>query len=184
MLRKAGLESEIVNSPEETNPENHLIIPGVGAFDQGMHQITTQGWEPVIQRAFKNGNKILGICLGAQLLCKKSEEGTVNGIGLIDAEVKDFRKHTTEVKVPHMGWNCIETTQNGHYLVSGLEFAEFYFVHSFFMHCNRDQDILATCKHGIEFTAVAGNPQVCAAQFHPEKSLKNGTLFLQNFFRD
>mgnify|MGYP001279367736 CR=1 FL=1 len=127
---------------------------------------------------------MLGICLGLQILARSSEEhGFHQGLGWLDAEVVEFAPQM-KIKIPHIGWNEIDY-EDPTPLFQGLRKQErtFYFVHSFHMRCDHREDILATCRYGIDFTAAVHRNNVVATQFHPEKSQDNGIQVLRNFLR-
>jgi len=125
----------------------------------------------------------LGICLGLQLLANTSEEhGLHKGLGWFDAEVVRFKFRETELKVPHMGWNdIIPEVEHPLFENLGKEHFSFYFVHSYYISCNKTESIAASCDYGIKFTAAIFRDNIFATQFHPEKSQDNGIQLLENF---
>lgn len=183
MLKKIGINSKISNSINDINQAEKLILPGVGAFDNGMQRIRERGLESVLTKRVMNDKiPIFGICLGMQLLGKRSEEGNEAGLGWIDAETVKFQFTDNVLKVPHMGWDYIKVkTVNP--LISINEKQRFYFVHSYHVKCNNTQDVMATCHYGIEFTSMINRGNIFGAQFHPEKSLSFGMELLQNFVK-
>ena len=185
MLRKVGAEGELVSTPEEVAKAERIILPGVGAFDHGMTALTERGLvAPLRKKALDDRVPILGICLGMQLLGQGSEEGSLPGLGIIEARCERFRfEHASTLKVPHMGWNAL-SPRRASPLLSGLDaHARFYFVHSYHIVCADPADVLATATYGVEFTAMVQQGQVCGAQFHPEKSHRFGMTLLGNFAR-
>jgi glutamine amidotransferase len=183
MLKKIGINSKISNSINDINQAEKLILPGVGAFDNGMQRIRERGLESVLtKRVMDDKIPIFGICLGMQLLGKRSEEGNEAGLGWIDAETVKFQFTNNVLKIPHMGWDYIKVkTVNP--LISLNEKQRFYFVHSYHVKCNNTQDVMATCHYGIEFTSMINRGNIFGAQFHPEKSLSFGMELLQNFVK-
>lgn len=181
MLKKLGIDSEITDNLNSISSATKLILPGVGAFDNGMKLIHEKGLLNVLnKKVLTDKIPILGICLGMQLLTKGSEEGVENGLGWIDAETVKFSFTDNKLKVPHMGWNYIEVKKVNK-LLSSEGKHRFYFVHSYYVKCNNQEDVLATSNYGQEFTCVVNHENIYGAQFHPEKSLKFGMEVLNNF---
>ena len=183
MLEHLGLEAIITGDKYEILNASHIIIPGVGSFDQGMQNLIDRGLDKVIKEAALNLKKpILGICLGMQLLGMKSEEGHLPGLGLIDFENFRFRPEAN-LKVPHMGWNLIKVNKLDPILEDVDGSFRFYFVHSFYAKCKNDENILLTCDYGMEFSAAVHDKNIYGVQFHPEKSHHYGMKILKNFSR-
>ncbi|MEN8880403.1 MAG: imidazole glycerol phosphate synthase subunit HisH [Polaribacter sp.] len=181
MLKKLGVEAIITNNIQEIEAAHKLILPGVGAFDEGMKKLKESGLIPTLDKMVKEDKKpILGICLGMQLMTKKSEEGSLSGLGWIDAEVIKFNLNDTSFKVPHMGWNYVNPVKENN-LIQTEEHARFYFVHSYYVKCNKSEHILAKSHHGIEFVSVFQSDNIIGIQSHPEKSHKYGLSFLKKF---
>ena len=184
MLKKVGLESVISSNPEEIRKASKLILPGVGAFDNGMNNLHGLRIIPVLEKeVFEKKTPILGICLGMQLFTKGSEEGESKGLEWIDAEAVRFRFENNErwLKIPHMGWNLVEICQRNP-LFEGMHVEpRFYFVHSFHVVCKNESDILAKTSHGYEFASAVRKDNIYGVQFHPEKSHKFGMKLLKNF---
>lgn len=183
MLRRLGVEAAVTSDHSAIQSAQKLILPGVGAFDHGMQNLSRLGLIPVLNDvAIGKKTPILGICLGMQLLSQSSEEGQLPGLGWIDAETVRFRfpENSDRLKIPHMGWNFI-TCKKPHPLLEGLADSRFYFVHSYHVRCNRSEDVLATCSHGVGFTAAVCKENILGTQFHPEKSHRFGMTLLKNF---
>jgi imidazole glycerol-phosphate synthase subunit HisH len=184
MLKRVGVEAVITSDPEVILGASKLILPGVGSFDNGMANLSERGLKGVLERkVLAEKTPILGICLGMQLFSGRSEEGTLPGLGWIDAETVRFRfpPEQGHLKVPHMGWNNLSPARE-HPLLSGFdEPPRFYFVHSFHVRCARREDVLATCHYGFDFTASVWHENILGTQFHPEKSHKFGMRVLSNF---
>ena len=174
-VRISGDESVIANATK-------IILPGVGSFDAGMTNLENSKLIPVLnQKALIDKIPVLGICLGMQLLTKRSDEGIKNGLGWIDAETIKFNLDPSlKLKVPHMGWNYI-TVQKQNPLVDMESKNRFYFVHSYYVSCFDNTQSLATSNFGIDFTCMVNKENIYGAQFHPEKSLKFGMKLLDNF---
>jgi imidazole glycerol-phosphate synthase subunit HisH len=184
MLKKAGAGAVISSIASVIETGEKLILPGVGSFDNGMKSLADRGLVEVLNRkVLGDRTPILGICLGMQLFSRRSEEGSLPGLGWIDADTTKFRFDGGRGKraIPHMGWNVIRTTKT-HPLLQGFEEPpRFYFVHSYHVQCRDAADVLATCEYGIEFTAAVRRDNIMGTQFHPEKSHKFGLRVLGNF---
>lgn len=181
MLKKLGIQSEISDSIGTIAASTKLILPGVGAFDNGMQLIKEKGLREILnKKVLEEKTPILGICLGMQLLTNSSEEGKEKGLGWINAETVKFNFTDRALKVPHMGWSYVDVKKENK-LISNTGKHRFYFVHSYYVKCNDPQDVIATCEYGTEFTCVVNHENIYGAQFHPEKSLKFGMEVLNNF---
>lgn len=175
----------VTADPAELDAADRIVLPGVGAFGGAMQAIRERGlYDALTRQALELRKPVLGICLGMQLFARSSaEHGQHQGLGWIDA---DIRRLTVEppLKVPHMGWNDVRFPA-GDWLFKGIRPTEanFYFVHSFQMHCHNAADVVATTDHGGPVTALVRSGNLVAAQFHPEKSQDNGLTLLQNWAR-
>lgn len=185
MLKVIGEKSIISSNPEELDKCDKYILPGVGAFDAGMKKLSESGLDVYIKEKANNEKKpILGICLGMQLLGRKSEEGTLPGLGLIPFDNIRFRVDDTDLKVPHMGWDIVEFKQDNP-LLRGLEGTQrYYFVHSYHAQCDSKENVLMTCDYGYEFAASVVKNNIMGVQFHPEKSHDFGMALLRNFVKE
>lgn len=184
MLKRIGAPASITSDIDAIEAAEKLILPGVGAFDAGMDNLRDLGLLEVIRRkTLVEKTPILGICLGMQLLTKKSEEGAREGMGFIDAETKkfDFSRIKEDLKIPHMGWNTVAVKKNNK-LFKGLENdARFYFVHSYHVVCKDREDVAAVTNYGYDFASSVSRENVLGVQFHPEKSHRFGMELLKNF---
>ncbi|MBL7221317.1 MAG: imidazole glycerol phosphate synthase subunit HisH [Phycisphaerae bacterium] len=186
MLRKIGAESVITSDIDEISRASKLILPGVGAFDNGMTHIKQMHLPDVLgEMVLGRGVPVLGICLGMQLITRRSEEGELPGLGWIQADTVRFKfdRQTENAKIPHMGWN-VARPRRCDTLFKGLgdsEDAAFYFVHSYHVACDDESDVLAAATHGYEFTCAIEKGNILATQFHPEKSHRYGMQLLKNF---
>ncbi len=185
MLRKIGYSSEISSNPELIAQASKIILPGVGAFDTGMSKLNSLGLVSLLnKKVIEEKTPVLGICLGAQLMCKNSEEGALKGLSWFDAEVLAFNgrfESTKELPVPNMGWIDVEV-QKANKLVENLPLnPRFYFVHSYFISTQIKADILLTSQYGITYTSALQKDNIFGVQFHPEKSHKYGFQMLKNF---
>ena len=180
-LEAIGTKSYLVSDAETLGRYDRIILPGVGAIAEAMETLTQRGLgEAVIERA-REGVPILGVCLGMQLLCRRSFEGGEHqALGLIDADVVPFDPEAG-LKIPHIGWNSIEPEQD-HKLLVGVEpGTDVYFVHSYHVQCRCQEDALASTNYGTKFTSMIARDNVLGAQFHPEKSQFAGLRMLENF---
>lgn len=184
MLKKNGSEAIITSSIEEISKAKKLILPGVGSFDYGMLKLRESGLIDLLnQKVVIGKTPILGICLGMQLFTNRSEEGNSKGLGWIDAQTVKFNMQgdNSKLKIPHMGWNRITIKKQSVLLNDMYEDARFYFVHSYYVQCNQQEDILTTTEYGFEFHSGLEKGNIAGVQFHPEKSHKFGLRFLKNF---
>lgn len=181
MLQRAGGEVIFSCDPETILMADKLLLPGVGHFDHGMKMLNASGLRTVLDRfALEMRRPVLGICLGAQILGKGSEEGSSPGLGWIDMVSRKLPA-MPGIRVPHMGWNQIVRKKPSPLLDQMAEDARFYFVHSYRMCCAQSEDVLATAIHGIEFTCAVQRGNIMGTQFHPEKSLRHGLALMQSF---
>lgn len=185
MLKKIGAEAIISSNQEDIKKADKLILPGVGSFNYGMEKLQQSGLIELLNRKVLNEKTpILGICLGLQLFTKKSEEGKLNGMGWIDAQTVKFQFNSEQkqLKIPHMGWNEVAVKKQS-VLFKDMSFEEsrFYFVHSYYVQCNQEQDILTTTHYGYDFHSGVEKENIVGVQFHPEKSHKFGLKLLKNF---
>jgi glutamine amidotransferase len=187
MLKKLGVTASFVNTPEAISDVDKLILPGVGAFDTGMQKLRDSNLIDAIKKhASVDKKPLLGICLGMQMLGRSSEEGIDEGLNLIPFINKrfQFEDKNNNLKIPHMGWDLIETKLKNDPLLDGLEeIQRYYFVHSYHAVCDSDEYTLMTCDYGYRFTAAVKNGNIYGVQFHPEKSHKFGMALLDNFAR-
>jgi glutamine amidotransferase len=183
IIERVGGRAQIVSRPDELAGFDKVIIAGVGAFDHGMNSINSGGWlEALNDFAIARQRLVLGICLGMQLLCRRSEEGVLSGLGWIDAEVVKFRFGAeTSLKIPHMGWNTVRISKPNPLIPVEEGEQRFYFVHSYHAECRISADVLATTHHGYEVTAAISRGNVIGVQFHPEKSHRFGVALMRRF---
>ncbi len=183
MLRKIGVASELTSKKEAIEAAKKLILPGVGAFDNGIGNLEKLGLIKLLDRQIREqGVPILGICLGAQLMTRRSEEGKLPGLGWIEADTIRFfsRIPAPGMKVPHMGWNDLDIKKSSPLFAENTE-QRFYFVHSYHFLCDHPEDPLASAHYGYDFTAAFSRGNVFGVQFHPEKSHKFGMELLRRF---
>lgn len=181
MLQKAGTDAVISRDRGEILAADKLILPGVGHFDHGMKMLQESGLRDTLDRfALEFRRPVLGICLGAQMLGKMSDEGHQPGLGWIDMECRRFQD-SKEFRVPHMGWAQIQSKRPSMLFKNAAPDARYYFVHSYYMTCANPQNIIATCDYGVKFTCSIKNDNIFGVQFHPEKSLRHGLALMSAF---
>lgn len=174
-LKRLGVDAEITADEHLLRSADRVIFPGVGEAETTMNYLRANGMDQLIRELRQ---PVLGICLGMQLMCRHSEEGDVDCLGVFDTEVKRFVSQKHEDKVPHMGWNTIQQTNSA--LFKGFTEEEFvYFVHSFYVPEN--EYTAAVADYILPFSAALHKDNFYATQFHPEKSGKVGERILRNF---
>ena len=183
MLDRAGVEAVISGDAATIGAASRLILPGVGHFRFGMESLRARGLVDVLnERVLTARIPVLGICLGAQLLGRKSDEGDCEGLGWIPMDVVrfDVTRLRDGEKVPHMGWR---KTQHGDSpLFRGFEDEpRFYYVHSFHFQCDDPAMVACTAEYGYRFAAGVAHRHIFGVQFHPEKSHAYGQQLLRNF---
>ena len=183
MLKIIGEKAIISSDIPELDKCDKLILPGVGAFDAGMSKLNETGLAQYIKKVANIDKKpILGICLGMQLLGKRSEEGQLEGLGLIPFESKRFQVQDQNLKVPHMGWDIVDIKKDiplTHNLFDQRQ--RYYFVHSYHAVCESPANVMMICDYGYEFAAAVVKDNIMGVQFHPEKSHSFGMKLLENF---
>lgn len=179
-LSTVGADVILTDEPEHILAADKIVLPGVGAFGDGMAGLTSRRLDKVIHEIVQQDRPMLGICLGMQLLFDSSTElGENPGLGLLDGKVKKF--NLNDLKVPQTGWNQLKI-KKGNTLLRGLESDCYaYFNHSYYCASEIPSDILATTEYGLEFASVVGRGNLYGVQFHPEKSQSIGLQILKNF---
>lgn len=184
VYKRLNIPTKIAKTANDLKDVDKLILPGVGSFDYAMTQLNNSGMrERLDELVLEEKKPVIGICVGMQMMANGSDEGKLDGLKWIDASVKKFDETTIKyiTKLPHMGWNDVSPVQN-HPLFIGLENnALFYFLHSFYFHCNNEADSIAKSDYGINFTSSVNHKNIYGIQFHPEKSHHYGEILLHNF---
>lgn len=168
-FQRLGFEPTLSDDPEVIKKADYVIFPGVGHAKSAMEALNAKNLVPVIQNLKQ---PVLGVCLGMQLMCRFSQEGNVDGLGIFDVDVLRF---DDQLKVPHMGWNDL---QNGKEFLDEIS-GQTYFVHSYYV--PKTVETIATCDYGIKFSAALSKDNFYGCQFHPEKSGEVGERILQRF---
>jgi len=187
MFKYIGVEATIESDVDKIKNASKILLPGVGSFDTAMKKINESDLKEVLnEKALKEQVPVLGICLGMQLLTNSSEEGNLAGLGWINAKAMNFKdKIDKKYRVPHMGWNIVNRS-NDSFLTNGFEeFDEtrFYFVHSYFVKVEDEKNSILKTDYGVEFDSAIQKDNIYGAQFHPEKSHKFGMKLFENFAR-
>jgi imidazole glycerol-phosphate synthase subunit HisH len=176
----------VTGSIDEINQAERYVLPGVGHFDTTMDYIRRSGlFDVLTENVVRRKKKVLGICVGMQLLAESSEEGVGSGLGWIPGRVKrvDAMALNGKPKLPHMGWNSIKA-KGSPKLLDGVNLERgFYFLHSYHFSASEEGDVTATVAYGREMACGVARGNVFGFQFHPEKSHSNGMAVFQNFAR-
>jgi len=184
-LEELNIKFITTNKFDEIERSSHIILPGVGSYKTAMEYIKKFKIDQALKKAVENNAKILGICLGMQLLASKGlEDGDTDGIGLINATIRKFNIEEKIFKVPHIGFNSVFSLNKGK-LFKGLKNEnDFYFLHSFIMPIEKydEKIILHTCNYCEEYVAAFEFDNIYGTQFHPEKSQLNGLKIISNFY--
>lgn len=186
MLKKIGC-SNIIFAKEEKDLEiaEKYILPGVGSFDTGMEMLNASGMREALDNQILVKKKpVLGICLGMQMLGESSEEGILPGLGYIPFKCKKFKFDDKDLRVPHMGWDYVESSKETPLTRNIMHDARFYFVHSYYAVCEDEKDVLLECEYGLKFAAAVNRGNIYGTQFHPEKSHSYGKWLIKNFVEE
>jgi len=178
-----GADVEIARSPSDLLSCRGIVLPGVGAFKDGMVRLRENGWIDALQsEVFDVRKPFLGLCLGMQLMGSHgAEHGESQGLGWIPGDVVRLEEGKGSLKVPHIGWNDVDVAVGSRLFKDVGESAILYFLHSYHLRPDKNEAIAATCTYGVEFAAAVEVENLFGAQFHPEKSQKGGLKILQNF---
>lgn len=182
-VAEVGYESDFVTDPENLLKYDRLILPGVGSFGDAIENLRAIGMDEALNNYKRTGRWLLGICLGAQLMCQSSSEnGDNKGLGWFNAHVRPFSsKHG--IRVPHMGWNEVHNCRE-HHVTNGLRSGcDVYFVHSYYIKCETPNEILGETIYGDRFASMIARDNLIGMQFHPEKSQHIGLALLKNFLQ-
>ena len=181
MIRRVGHQPLVSQDPSVISSASHLVLVGVGAFDSGMGRLSALKLiDPIRSAVHDGGARLLGVCLGMQLLTEGSDEGDLSGLGLIRGHCRRLTP-TAHYRVPNMGWREVKMTQDQAVFDGLEESAKFYFVHSFAAVCDDQSNVLATLAADSTVNAAIINGNVIGVQFHPEKSHRFGMRLYANF---
>lgn len=182
IYNRLGIPVRAATSPEELSQADRIILPGVGAFDWALRRLNESGMRTMLEQlVLEKRLPVLGVCVGMQMMAKRSEEGELPGFGWFDAEVRRFDESQIQSRthLPHMGWNDIEPTDCK--LFSDIPEPRYYFLHSYYWHPISGAHTVATTKYGLSFPSAVANENIFGVQFHPEKSHHCGVKLLRNF---
>ena len=186
VYKRLGIPASPAATVAELDGASHVILPGVGSFDHAMTLFNASGFRETLEkRLSQNDIRLLGVCVGMQMLAENSEEGSMSGLGWIKGTVRKFDTTSGDnlARLPHMGWNDV-ASDGKNPLFDGLHgTSRFYFLHSYFFDAAEPENVLATTEYGPTFHSAVGSGAVYGVQFHPEKSHHWGQAFLNNFVR-
>ena len=183
IYEQLNIDAEIARSADQLEQADKIILPGVGAFDWAMECLGASGMaDRLSQLVVAEKRLVLGICVGMQIMGRRSDEGHLDGLGWIDAEVKRFGDADIErsMQLPHMGWNTVLPRRTDR-LFRDLHAPLYYFLHSYYFKPNNDAHILATSDYHGHFPSAVCSENILGVQFHPEKSHGWGIKLLTNF---
>jgi glutamine amidotransferase len=183
MLDFIGIDAVTASEPDAIAQAQRLILPGVGAFDRAMSTLNTRGLRPALDEAvLVHRRPVLGVCLGMQMLARRSEEGELPGLGWLAADVRRIPPgEAPGLKVPHVGWSDVAPRLSSPLFPAGSEHERYYFVHSYHMVCDDPLDVLATVDYGTRLCCAVHRGNIWGVQFHPEKSHRFGMRLLRAF---
>jgi imidazole glycerol-phosphate synthase subunit HisH len=184
-LESLGCVTKITARPADLGSVDRIVLPGVGAFGDGINNLRTGGWIPALEEeVLKKSKPFLGLCVGMQLLASKgTEHGNSEGLGWIPGVVRRLTSSNPSIRIPHIGWNGVEIAKHDGLYREAKGEQTFYFVHSYAFYPDDPSVVSAWCNHGEGFPASLETRNIFAAQYHPEKSQKCGIAVLQNFLR-
>jgi len=184
MLDHLGIDAEASSDARRLEAAERLILPGVGAFDAAMSALRGRDLLGPLQSAVVGRSvPVLGVCLGMQLLGRRSEEGSCRGLGWIEADVVRIPVSDSTTKIPHVGWTDVRVTRSNRLLDASTSTPRYYFVHSFVMRCDEPRDVIVTFQYGsgAEHCCAVEKGNVTGVQFHPEKSHRFGMDVFRRF---
>lgn len=183
IYRRLNIPVSVAQTREELASAQKIILPGVGAFDWAMERLNASGMRDVLDHlVMEDGHPVLGVCVGMQMMARRSDEGELPGLGWIPGEVKHFgdASLSRKIQLPHMGWNDA-VPRKGDCLFNGITNPRYYFLHSYYFIPDCEADIIATTNYMENFTSAVRSRNIFGTQFHPEKSHKWGIQLLKNF---
>lgn len=181
-FQAVGADADITESAQAVRDAGAVVLPGVGAFGDAIDNLRQRGLDQPVLDALRAGKPLFGICVGLQLMFDASEEmGQHTGLGIFPGKIGRFP--LSHLPVPHMGWNQIHPVQP-HPLLQNIDDGDFaYFAHSYYAQAENPAHVIATTDYGLDYASVVARENVCAIQFHPEKSQQVGLQILKNFVK-
>ncbi|HEV2503138.1 MAG TPA: imidazole glycerol phosphate synthase subunit HisH [Mesorhizobium sp.] len=180
-LYELGFDPEMVDENSDFDGLSHLIVPGVGNFKAVMEHLESKGLPKIIRDFAATGRPTLGICVGMQLLATTgTESGSTEGLGFVNATV-DRLPGGKGLPLPHVGWSTVDFRRDHPVTENVKQGRDFYFVHSYAMHCSDEKNVIGLTGYGTDFASIVSADNVVGFQFHPEKSQANGLKLLENF---
>jgi glutamine amidotransferase len=180
IYQRLNISVEVASTRDQLARAERVILPGVGAFDWAMTRLNESGLRDILD-SLAQKVPVLGVCVGMQMMARRSEEGRLPGLGWVDADVVRFdQAQLGSAPLPHMGWNDVKPLSVDT-LFKGTDSPRFYFLHSYFVVPRDSEDVLAVTHYGSSFAAAVQRGRVFGTQFHPEKSHQWGIDLLRNF---
>lgn len=185
LFKRMGMSVERATTVDALNNSTHLILPGVGHFDNAMAKLNNSGLRSKLEELVLDKKlPLIGVCVGMQMLADGSEEGCLPGLGWVPGQVRAFsNNHLTEnLPMPHMGWNTLKPVAGSKLFLNGFEEEpQFYFLHSYYFDAQHKEDVAASAYYGVNFDAAVSRGNIHGIQCHPEKSHHWGAQLLKNF---
>ena len=185
MIEHVGGTARIIRRADEVLKSEKIVIPGVGHFDHGMNSLREHGLiEALKQRIVVENRTVLGICLGMQMLCERSEEGKAEGLNFVRGTVQKFRfPEEVKLKIPHMGWNVVNPVKGSRLFSDSEDELRFYFVHSYHVVPSNSGILSSYTDYGMDFCSSFESGNIFGVQFHPEKSHRFGMELMRRFLQ-
>ena len=184
IYRKLNIPIKVAKNSHDLRGSTKLILPGVGSFDWAIQLLHKSNMlDEINELVLSKKVPVLGICVGMQIMTKSSEEGELQGLDWINANVIKFTRPDTNNKIilPHMGWNKIKYLEQNNLFLNIDKNPRFYFLHSYYVQLRNEKNAVAQTNYFNNFTSVFQKDNIYGVQFHPEKSHKDGVQLLQNF---
>jgi glutamine amidotransferase len=176
------IDNRVIDTPKLLADCSHVILPGVGSFGTAKYNLNKNGFDDALKSFAQAEKPILGICLGMQMFAEIGfENGSNDGLGLIQGKVVPIVSCSKKFRIPHVGWNSAVFKNPSPLLKGVVNGSDFYFVHSFHFDVSDNSHVLATTDHGTKFASIVARDNIFGTQFHPEKSSANGLKILSNF---